>query len=134
MVIGDARTQTFATSQTPPDAPRPKLIGMLMGPIVWGDTTWAALTWDMVSNQPPRFRREMFLHESFHIVQMRLGLLVSTLSAEPLDVVEGRYWVRLSRGALRHALRGVGRGRAAALRKGAGCPQDPAARRPRQIR
>ena len=25
MVIGDARTQTFATSQPPPDAPRPKL-------------------------------------------------------------------------------------------------------------
>ena len=28
MVIGDARTQTFATSQPPPDAPRPKLIGL----------------------------------------------------------------------------------------------------------
>ena len=27
MVIGDARTQTFATSQPPPDAPRPKLFG-----------------------------------------------------------------------------------------------------------
>jgi hypothetical protein len=26
MVIGDARTQTFATSQPPPNAPRPKLI------------------------------------------------------------------------------------------------------------
>src|ERR1041384_5531833 len=26
MVIGDARTQTFATSQPPPDAPRSKLI------------------------------------------------------------------------------------------------------------
>src|SRR5690242_6510597 len=30
MVIGDARTQTFATSQPPPDAPRSKLIGILM--------------------------------------------------------------------------------------------------------
>src|SRR5260370_32553507 len=100
MVIDEAGTQRFATSQTPPDAPRPKLIGMLMGPIVWGDTTWAALTWDMVSNQPPRFRREMFLHESFHIVQMRLGLLVSTVSAEHLDVVEGRDWMRLELRAL----------------------------------
>src|SRR5262245_58841582 len=38
MVIGDARTQTFATSQPPPDVPRPKLIGILMGPIQWDDT------------------------------------------------------------------------------------------------
>ena len=38
MVIGDARTQTFATSQPPPDAPRPKLIGLVNGPVEWGDT------------------------------------------------------------------------------------------------
>jgi hypothetical protein len=50
MVIGDARTQTFATSQPPPDAPRPKLIGLLNGPIQWGDTMWAALTWDTIAN------------------------------------------------------------------------------------
>ncbi len=42
MVIGDARTQTFATSQPPPDAPRPKLIGIINGPIEWGGTMWAA--------------------------------------------------------------------------------------------
>src|SRR4029453_17212863 len=41
MVIGDARTRTVATSQ-PPDAPRPKLIGLVNGPIQWGDTMWAA--------------------------------------------------------------------------------------------
>src|SRR5919204_1227418 len=100
MVIGDARTQTFATSQPPPDAPRPKLIGILNGPIQWGDTMWAALSWDMVANQPPRVRNAMFLHESFHIVQLRLGLLVSTVSAEHLDTVDGRYWLRLELRAL----------------------------------
>ena len=36
MVIGDARTQTYAISQPPPDAPRPKLIGLLNGPIPVG--------------------------------------------------------------------------------------------------
>ena len=51
MVIGDARTQTFATSQPPPDAPRPRLIGLLNGPIQWGDTMWAALMWDTVALQ-----------------------------------------------------------------------------------
>src|SRR5919202_1934887 len=90
MVIGDARTQTFATSQPPPDAPRPKLIGILMGPIKWGDTMWAAMSWDMVANQPPHVRNSMFLHESFHIVQMRLGLAVGTTSAEHLDSPDGR--------------------------------------------
>ena len=96
MVIGDARTQTFATNQPAPHAPRPKLVGILMGPIKWGDTMWAALVWDMVANQPPRVRNSMFLHESFHIVQMRLGLGVGTLSAEHLDSPEGRYWLRLA--------------------------------------
>ena len=60
MVIGDARTQTFATSQPPPDAPRPQLIGLLNGPIQWGDTMWAALSWDTIANWPARTRGEAF--------------------------------------------------------------------------
>ena len=52
MVIGHARTQTFATSQPPPEAPRPKIIGLLNGPIQWGDAVWAAVTWDTFSNWP----------------------------------------------------------------------------------
>ena len=116
MVIGDARTQTFATSQAPPPAPRPKLIGMLMGPIQWGDSMWAALTWDMVANQPPHIRTERLLHESFHIVQTQRGLSVGTVSAEHLDVVDGRYWMRLEWRALARALRESGEGRAAAVR------------------
>jgi len=44
MVIGDARTQTFATSQPPPDAPRPRLIGIANGPVKWGDTMFAAMS------------------------------------------------------------------------------------------
>src|SRR5215213_8028363 len=115
MVIGDARTQTFATSQPPPDAPRPKLIGILNGPIQWGDTTWAALSWDIVANQPARVRNGMFLHESFHIAQMRLGLGVPTVSAEHLDSPEGRYWLRLEWHALARALRASGEGRASAV-------------------
>jgi hypothetical protein len=46
LVIGDARTQTFATSQPPPAAARPRLIGLLNGPVQWGDTMWAAMIWD----------------------------------------------------------------------------------------
>jgi hypothetical protein len=116
MVIGDARTQTFATSRPPPDAPRPRIIGILMGPIQWGDSMWAALAWDMVADLPPHIRNERFLHESFHIVQMRLGLGVGTVSAEHLDLVDGRYWMRLEWRALARALRESGGARAAAVR------------------
>ena len=96
MVIGDARTQTFATSQPRPDAPRPKLIGILNGPIEWGDTMWAALTWDTIANWPARTRGEAFVHESFHIVEPRLGLTLPSISAgavsqyDASDFVEGR--------------------------------------------
>jgi hypothetical protein len=117
MVIGDARTQTFATSQTPPDAPRPKLIGILNGPIQWGDTMWAALTWDTLANWPARRRGEMCIHESFHIVQPKLVLNGSAGPNEHLDSVEGRYWLRLEWRALARALRESGESRAQAVRE-----------------
>jgi hypothetical protein len=117
MVIGDARTQTFATSQPPPDAPRPKIIGLLNGPIQWGGTMWAALTWDTIANWPARTRGEAFLHESFHIVQLQRGLSVNTLSAEHLDSMEGRYWTRLEWRALARALRESGESRTLAVRE-----------------
>jgi hypothetical protein len=117
MVIGDARTQTFATSQAPPDAPRPKLIGLVNGPIQWGDTMWAAMTWDTMANWPARTRGEAFLHESFHIVQMRLGLGVGRDESEHLDSADGRYWLRLEWRALARALRESGELRALAVRE-----------------
>ena len=116
MVIGDARTQTFAASQPPPDAPPPKIIGLLNGPIQWGDTMWAAMSWDTIANWPPRTRGEAFLHESFHIVQMRLGLGVGRDESEHLDLLDGRYWLRLEWRALARALGESGEARALAVR------------------
>lgn len=113
MVIGDARTRTFATSQPPPDAPRPNTIGLLNGPIQWGDATWAALTWDTIANWPARTRGEAFLHESFHVLQMSKSIAIpdrgrlgpNTRSEnEHLDAVDGRYWLRLEWRALARAL------------------------------
>jgi len=121
MVIGDARTQTFATSQPPPNVPRPQLIGILNGPIKWGDPMWAALSWDTIANWPAATRGEAFLHESFHIVQPRLGLTLPSNSPgavenEHLDSVDGRYWLRLEWRALARALRESGEPRALAVR------------------
>lgn len=126
MVIGDARTQTFVTSQPPPEAPRPKIIGLLNGPIQWGDTMWAAMSWDTMVNWPPRTRGEAFLHESFHVVQRSKGIAVpdparigpNTRSEnEHLDAVDGRYWLRLEWRALARALRESGEPRAQAVRE-----------------
>jgi hypothetical protein len=119
MVIGDARTQTFATSQPPPDAPRPNVIGILNGPIEWGGTKWAALSWDTLVNWPVRRRGEAFLHESFHIAQERLGLLIPTVASEHLDTVDGRYWLRLEWRALARALKESGEARTLAIREAA---------------
>jgi hypothetical protein len=116
MVIGDARTQTFATSQPPPEAPRPNLIGLLNGPVEWGGTMWAALTWDTIANWPPASRGEAFVHESFHIVQRQLGLLTPTVASEHLDALDGRYWLRLEWRALARALRESGEPRLQAVR------------------
>ena len=54
MVIGDLRTQTFATSQPAPEAPRPRVVGFANAPIKWGDATWGAYMWDDVANTTPR--------------------------------------------------------------------------------
>src|SRR5688500_2500118 len=117
MVIGDARTQTFATSQPPPDAPRPKIIGLLNGPIQWGDRKWAAVSWDTIANWPARTRGELLLHESFHIVQPQLVPNGPAGANEHLDAVDGRYWLRLEWRALARALRESGAVRGQAVRE-----------------
>jgi hypothetical protein len=117
MVIGDMRTQTFATSQPAPEGPRPRLLGLLNAPIQWDGATWAAYVWDFVVNATPRGRNELFLHELFHVVQPRLGLTVPALASEHLDAVDGRYWLRLEWRALARALQESGAQREMAVRE-----------------
>src|SRR5512138_2322498 len=134
IVIGDARTQTFATNRPAPQAPRSKLIGILNGPIRWGDAMWAALSWETVANQPLHVRNSMFLHESFHIVQQQpLGLGVPTNSAEHLDTEDGRYWLRLEWHALARALRDSGAARTLAIRDAVAFRQARYARFPDMV-
>jgi hypothetical protein len=117
MVIGDARTRTFATSQQPPEGPRPQIIGLVNGPVQWGGTMWAAVTWDTIANWPARTRGELFLHESFHIVQPALVVNGPAGANEHLDSVDGRYWLRLEWRALARALRDSGELRLQAVRE-----------------
>jgi hypothetical protein len=119
MVVADRRTQTFATSQPPPDGPRPPLLGIVNAPIEWGGASWAAYLWDDVVNRTPRERNELLLHELFHGVQRRLGLGAlgaPGLATEHLDAADGRYWLRLEWRALARALRESGDERNRAVR------------------
>jgi hypothetical protein len=117
MVIADRRTQTFATSQPAPEAPRPREVGFVNAPIQWGGATWGAYMWDDLVNATPRHRMEIFLHELFHGVQPQLGLRVAAQAPEHLDVADGRYWLRLEWRALARALRDSGEGRNLAVRE-----------------
>jgi hypothetical protein len=116
MVIGDMRTQTFATSRPAPDAPRPALVGLVNAPLQWGGVTWGAYVWDFLVNETPRRRNEILLHELFHGVQPQLGLTVPALPSEHLDALDGRYWLRLEWRALARALSESGERRNAAVR------------------
>ena len=117
MVIGDLRTQTFATSQPAPEGARPRLVGLVNAPVQWDGATWGAYAWDFVVNATPRGRKELFLHELFHRVQPQLGLSVPAPASEHLDAVDGRYWLRLEWRALARALRESGEPRDLAVRE-----------------
>jgi hypothetical protein len=116
MVIGDMRTKTFATSQPPPDGPRPPVVGLVNGPVRWGGVTWAAYAWDDLVNRTAQSRNEVLLHELFHGVQPQLGLVVPDPKNEHLDALDGRYWLQLEWRALARALRASGEQRNAAVR------------------
>src|SRR5258707_6435171 len=104
MVVADLRTQTFATSQPPPDAPRPKVVGFVNAPFDWNGVTWIAYTWDDLSTAPAWRRKEIMLHEMYHGVQKQLGLGVGLLENEHLDELDGRYWLQLEWRARAQAL------------------------------
>jgi hypothetical protein len=116
MVIGDMRTQTFATSQPAPEGARPGAVGLVNAPVQWGGATWGAYIWDFVANETPRGRNELFFHELFHGIQPQLGLSAQALASEHLDAVAGRYWLRLEWRALARALRDSGAQRDRAVR------------------
>src|SRR6266550_1635029 len=116
MVIADRRTQTFATSQPAPEGARPRVLGIVNAPIQWGGATWGAYMWDDVVTKRPRERKELFLHELFHGVEPRLGLMAPALATEHLDAADGRYWLRLEWRALARALRESGEQRNLAVR------------------
>jgi hypothetical protein len=117
LVIADQRTHTLATSQPAPDAPWPRVLGLVNAPIDWGGTTWVSLNWDFVAGlTTERRRRELLVHEMFHRVQPGLGLTQPAAANEHVDAMDGRYWLKLEWRALARALQESGAARLDAVR------------------
>jgi len=115
MVIFDMQTKTIATSKTEPAGTRPRLLGLVNAPIQWGGETWASYIWNDVVNKSPRDRKELLLHELFHVVQPQLKLGAAAGTPEHLDSKFGRYWLRLEWKALEQGLRKSGKQRTLAI-------------------
>src|SRR5687768_12268813 len=107
MVIADAATGTIATSQPAPAGDRPRTLGFVNAPVEWGGITWSAYVWQMIPKDQGE-RGRLFMHELFHCIQPRLGLMAPrdprAGENSHLDSLEGRYWMRLEWRALARAL------------------------------
>lgn len=118
MVIADAATGTIATSQPAPAGDRPRALGFVNAPLQWGGITWSAYDWQMIPKDQGE-RGRLFMHELFHCIQPRLGLMATRDPSAGenihLDSLEGRYWMRLEWRALARALGGSGAARTSAI-------------------
>jgi hypothetical protein len=119
MVIADAATGTIATSQPAPAGDRPRVLGFVNAPVQWGGITWSAYNWQMIPKDDQGERGRLFMHELFHCIQPRLGLIAprnpSAGENSHLDSLEGRYWMRLEWRALARALGASGAARTSAI-------------------
>jgi hypothetical protein len=118
MVFAEAATGTIATSQPAPAGDRPRALGYVNAPVQWGGITWSAYVWDMIPKDPGE-RGRLFMHEMFHCIQPRLGLMAprnpNAGESIHLDSLEGRYWIRLEWRALARALGASGAARTSAI-------------------
>src|SRR5712692_8188907 len=69
--------------------------------------TWAGVEWTMVMWPPPQYkspRKRLMLHECFHRVQKKIGLLPPDSMTGHLDSLDGRILLHIECRALPHAL------------------------------
>jgi len=115
IVIADATSRSFATSEPAPSAPRPAALGYANAAMRWGDKRWTTIVWQLIpANEHARGR--VLLHELYHRIQPQIGLFVREPTNDHLDSVDGRYWLQLEWRALAKALGSSGAERLIATR------------------
>lgn len=65
----------------------------------WGGTRWTTLAWGTISADP-HLRAQLLVHELFHRIQPKIGLLCPDGHNEHLDTMDGRYLLQLEWRAL----------------------------------
>jgi hypothetical protein len=93
----------------------PREIPPANAPAEWAGERWA-VTLVSFLGETTEERVSLFAHESFHRVQMSLGLYVFGEENEHLDGLEGRLWLQLEWNALESALAAQGEARVSAAR------------------
>jgi hypothetical protein len=113
MMLVDPKTRFIVTSEADTDGLLKADHGVFTGrlpedknifntTVEWAGKRWAQVMWPVPRD--PDSRREVFLHEQFHLVQHALGLRsVSALNFQ-VDSLEGRYLLQLEWRALKDAL------------------------------
>jgi len=116
IVFADPTTGEIAASKAVPDEKRPQALGYANTALEWGGERWASYIWQGIPAEAPHKRKRLLMHELFHGVEPRLGLMTENGRNDHLDTLEGRYWLRLEWRALARALQAGGPERDSAAR------------------
>lgn len=135
LMIADAQTRQAVTNRPAlgalPDGDMYRLtlpadVPISTAPAMYGGAQWAQLMWPMDTSyipgaDPADTRDVLLMHESFHVIQSRLGFrgysgTGSISGVANLDTQAGRVWLRGELHALRTALLTSGEARRRALR------------------
>jgi hypothetical protein len=116
MVIADPATGTIATNQPAPEGSRPRNLGFANATTEWGGVEWSTFSWQVLSSFDQPSRGLLMMHELFHRVERRLGLMTGDGQNSHLGTLEGRYWQLLEWRALARALGSSGTERTSAVR------------------
>jgi hypothetical protein len=118
IAIVDPVAHSIAANEPLPAEKQPAAFGFSNSAVDWGGKRWITLMWQQMTAAEDLGYATGYLimHELFHGIQPRLGLLLPDLNNDHLDTLEGRYWMRLEWRALEAALRSPGRSGTAAIR------------------
>jgi hypothetical protein len=90
------------------------VLGYANAAMDWGGTRWTTLVWATIPGDP-HLRSQLLVHELFHRIQPKIGLLGRDGHNEHLDTLDGRYLLQLEWRALEKALGSRGQQRQGAL-------------------
>jgi hypothetical protein len=113
MMLVDRNTRFVVTSEPDPQGRLKSENGVFVGQLppevniwntsqLWAGKRWAQVMWPVPKDASAR--REVLVHEQFHLIQPALGIASRNWQNPQLDALEGRYLMQLELSALKRAL------------------------------